>query len=90
MTSAALPLTLEMDCADVEERVFSVLAAPVDRETCAPHERPRYEATVHRLVEDARARMPGVSREEFMDALSDRYREFRRIQLPPAKLPPKA
>lgn len=67
-----------------------LLAALYERDTCEPSDRPKWDATVHRLITDALSRQTGVTFEEFMDALQNRYREFRRIRRKPPTLPPSA
>ena len=71
------------------ERLLNALG---ERDTCEPKDRPKWKATVERLIRDACARQPNVSREQFMDAVWPRYVAFRverRKRLTP-KLAPKA
>jgi len=67
-----------------------LLAALFERDNCEPFDRPKWDATVLRLVNDALNRQPGVTRDQFMDAVEPRYREFRRVRRNPTTLPPKA
>jgi hypothetical protein len=67
-----------------------LLNALWERDTCEPKDLARWKATVHRLIEDALNRGPGVTREQFMDAIIPRYEEFRRARRKPSSLPPKA
>ncbi|MBI4662227.1 MAG: hypothetical protein HY735_25695 [Verrucomicrobia bacterium] len=67
-----------------------LLAALYERDNCEPSDRPKWEATVLRLVTDALNKQPGVTRDQFMDAVESRYREFRRARRKPTTLPPKA
>ena len=67
-----------------------LLAALYERDTCEPSDRPKWDAAVHQLVLDALKQQPGITREQFMDALETRYREFRRARRKPTTLPPSA
>ncbi|MBI4657603.1 MAG: hypothetical protein HY735_01930 [Verrucomicrobia bacterium] len=67
-----------------------LLNALWERDTCEPTELARWKATVERLIEDARSKAPGASREQFMDAVLPRYEEFRRARRKPPIVPPKA
>jgi len=67
-----------------------VLTALYERDTCEPEHRDRCERTVRRLLDDALKRVPSASREQFLSALGDRYRQFLRARRKPPSLPPKA
>jgi hypothetical protein len=67
-----------------------LLAALYDRDTCEPDDRDRYERIVVRLLEDAMQRVPNTNRQQFLEAISDRYRQFIRARRKPPTLPPKA
>ena len=67
-----------------------LLAALYERDNCEPSDRPQCDATVLRLVTDALNKQPGVSRDEFLDAVESRYREFRRARRKITTLPPHA
>jgi hypothetical protein len=67
-----------------------LLNALWERDFCEPKDRARWKATVERLMADACGRCPGLSREQFMDAVIPRYDEFRRARRKPTTLPPKA
>ena len=67
-----------------------LLNALWQRDTCEPKDLARCKATVERLIEDACKRSPGLSREQFMDAIFVRYQEFRRARRKPSTLPPNA
>ena len=67
-----------------------LLNALWERETCEPKDLFRWQSTVELLLADARSQMPGLSREQFLEALAPRYREFRRARRKPAALPPQA
>jgi len=67
-----------------------LLAALYERDTCEPADRPKREATVQRLILEALQMQPEVSRDDFMEAIQDRYREFRRARRKSPALPPKA
>jgi hypothetical protein len=49
-----------------------LLTALYERDTCKPGQRAQREATFRRLVDDAMARKPGLTREEFMEAIHPR------------------
>ncbi len=67
-----------------------LLAALYERDNCEPEHRGRCERTVRRLLEDALQRVPNASREQFLDALAERYRQFLRARRKPPTLPPTA
>lgn len=67
-----------------------LLEALHEKLTCPPEEKPHRAATFERLLLDALARAPGTSRDEFLDALRDRYRQFLRSRRRPSSLPPRA
>lgn len=67
-----------------------LLAALYERDNCEPEHRDRCERTVRRLLDDAVQRVPNTSRQQFLDAPGDRYRQFLRARRKPATLPPKA
>jgi hypothetical protein len=67
-----------------------LLAAMWERDTCEPKDRPRWVATVDRLVHDALGRQPGIGYDRFMVAIDARYREFRRARRRPPTMPPRA
>ncbi len=58
--------------------------------TCAPEEKPERLATFERLLADALIRFPGASRNALLEAIKNRYREFRRARRKPTALPPRA
>jgi hypothetical protein len=53
-----------------------LLEALYERDTCEPAHRGRCERTVRRLLDDALQRVPNANREQFLDALGERYRLF--------------
>jgi hypothetical protein len=65
-----------------------LLAALYERDTCEPEHRDRCERTVRRLLDDALQRVPNASRQQFLDALGDRYQQFLRARRKPPTLPP--
>jgi hypothetical protein len=67
-----------------------LLAALYERDTCEPVQRAQREATFRRLVDDALAKKPGLTHQEFMEAIHLRYIEFRRSRRRPTSLPPSA
>ena len=67
-----------------------LLNALYERDTCEPENRVRCDRTVRRLLDDALQRVPNASRERFLSALGDRYRQFLRARRKPPSLPPNA
>ena len=56
--------------------------------TCPPGEKYQRVATFERILTDALNRRPGTSRDELINAIQDRYREFLRARREPPTLPP--
>ncbi|HRZ56519.1 MAG TPA: hypothetical protein P5525_13810 [Candidatus Paceibacterota bacterium] len=52
-----------------------------EKRTCPPQEKAHRATTFERWLSEAMARKPGVSRDEFLSALAQRYAEFRRKRL---------
>jgi hypothetical protein len=71
---------------ELERLLFALYEKP----TCPPEEKRHRAATFDRLLDDALARRPGTSRDQLLQALQDRYEEFRRAQRKPTTLPPRA
>jgi hypothetical protein len=67
-----------------------LLGALYEKLTAPPEEKAHRLATFERLLHDALARRPGTSRDELLDALQDRFREFCRSRRRPPTLPPTA
>ena len=67
-----------------------LLLALFEKRTCPPDEKAHRQATFERLLLDALARRPDISRDQLLDALHDRYEEFRRAQRKPPSMPPGA
>ena len=67
-----------------------LLEALYEKLTCPPEEKPQRVATFERLLHDALSRRPGTSRDEFLEALHDRYRGFCRARRKPTAMPPRA
>ena len=67
-----------------------LLAALYERDTCEPEHRERCALNARHLLDDALQRVPQVSREQFLDALGGRYRQFVRARRQPPTIPPKA
>jgi hypothetical protein len=67
-----------------------LLEALHEKLTCPSDEKGHRVATFERLLNDALASHPGTSRDELLDALHDRYREFCRLRRKPLTMPPKA
>ncbi len=55
-----------------------LLEALYEKLTCPPEEKEHRTATFERLLQDALARRPGTSRDQLLDALQNRFREFAR------------
>jgi len=67
-----------------------LLDALHEKLTCPPEEKSHRFATFERLLKDALALRPGTSRDELLNALQDRYREFLRSRRKPPTIPPTA
>jgi hypothetical protein len=67
-----------------------LLNALWERDFGEPKDRAQWKATVERLIGDARSKQPGLTREQFMDAIAPRYEEFRRARRKHSTLPPRA
>jgi len=67
-----------------------LLQALYEKRTCPPEEKPHRDATFERLLQDTLARCPRTSRDELLNALHERYEEFRRARRKPLTMPPKA
>ncbi|HEU0011653.1 MAG TPA: hypothetical protein VFT34_17690 [Verrucomicrobiae bacterium] len=67
-----------------------LLEALHEKRSCPPEEKPHRLATFERLLQEALARQPGLSRDELLEAIQVRYEEFRRSRRKPTTLPPKA
>lgn len=67
-----------------------LLEAYYEKRTCPPGEKLRRAASFERLMNDALARQPGITRDALLEALELRYPEFRRARSKPTTLPPKA
>jgi len=67
-----------------------LLEAWHEKMTCPAEEKFERDANFERLLADALARRPGTGREELLDALRDRYREFLRARRKPPTMPPQA
>jgi hypothetical protein len=58
-----------------------LLEAYYEKRTCPPREKQQRAATFERLLHEACARKSGVSRDEVLNALAERYNELRRQRL---------
>lgn len=67
-----------------------LLEALYEKLTCPPEEKPGRTATFEGLLQDALAQRPGTMREELLDALQDRFREFCRARRKASTVPPRA
>jgi hypothetical protein len=67
-----------------------LLEALYEKFNCPPEEKAHRVATFERLLQDAIARRPDTSRDELLNALQDRYREYLRSRRKPPTIPPRA
>ena len=67
-----------------------LLRALYERDHCEPGQRDRFERNVRRLIDDALQKLPGVSHDQFLEALKDRYQQFKRARRKFTAIPPKA
>ena len=67
-----------------------LLAALYERDTCEPEQLAHREATFRRLVSEALSNHADLKYEQFMEALHQRYIEFRRSRRKPPTMPPRA
>jgi hypothetical protein len=67
-----------------------LLEALHEKLTCPPQEKQHRVAAFERLLCDALASHPATSRDELLDALRDRYRQFLRSRRHPSSMPPHA
>jgi len=58
-----------------------LLEAYHEKRTCPPQEKMHRSAAFERLLAEALTRKPGVSRDELLSAVAERYAEFRRRRL---------
>ena len=58
-----------------------LLEAYHEKRTCPPVEKAQRAAIFDRLLRETMSRKPGVSRDELLNALAERYAEFRRQRL---------
>jgi hypothetical protein len=58
-----------------------LLEAYYEKRTASPYDKPQRTATFERLLADALTRKLGVTRDELLNALAERYAEFRRQRL---------
>jgi hypothetical protein len=49
-----------------------LLAALYEYNACKPDDLPKWEETVSRLVDDSLQKRPGLTRDQFMEAINDR------------------
>ena len=67
-----------------------LLQALYEKRTYPPEEKAHRDSTFERLLRDALSRCPRVSRDELLNALHDRYKDFRRARRKPPTMPPTA
>ena len=58
-----------------------LLEAYHEKRTCQPEQKPKRSATFERRLAEALARKLGLSRDALLNALAERYSEFRRRRL---------
>ena len=61
-----------------------------EKRTCPPDEKSERNAAFERLMNEALARSPGASRQALLEAIQNRYQEFRRARRKTTTLPPSA
>jgi hypothetical protein len=72
----------------VSPELERLLSALYERDTCEPEHRAKHENNVRRLIQDALSRVPHSSRDQFLEAIGERYRQFvRSHRQPPTMLP---
>jgi len=74
----------------VSPELERLLEALHQKLTCPPQEKIHRAATFERLLRDALAGHPEINRDDFLDALRDRYRQFLRARRKPPSIPPRA
>ena len=67
-----------------------LLDALYEKLNCPDEEKVQRRATFERLLSDALARSPGTTRDQILDALQPRYREFLKARRKPPTLPSQA
>jgi len=67
-----------------------LLEALYERDHCEQEERDHYERNARRLIDDVLQRLPNLSRDQFLEALKDRYRQLRKARRRFPSIPPKA
>jgi hypothetical protein len=67
-----------------------LLEALYERDHCEPNQRSRCDRNLHRLMVDALQRLPGVNESQLLEALGDRYHQFKKARKTISSLPPKA
>jgi len=67
-----------------------LLEALYERDHCEPEQRGRCERNASRLINDALQRVPGASRDQFLEALQGRYQQFKKARRKFPSIPPKA
>ena len=67
-----------------------LLEALYERDHCEPDRRGRCERNVLRLINDALQRLPNVGRDQFLEALKDRYQQFKKARRKFPSIPPRA
>jgi hypothetical protein len=74
----------------VSPELERLLEAIYARDNCEPNERDRCEKNLDQLIDDALQRLPHLRREQLLEALKDRYQQFKKARRKFISLPPKA
>ena len=67
-----------------------LLQALYERDYCEPDQRGRCERNVRGLINDVLRRLPNISHDQFLEALKDRYQQFKKARRKFTSIPPKA
>jgi hypothetical protein len=67
-----------------------LLEALYERDHCKPDQRARCERNVRRLINDALQRLPNASQDQFLEAIQDRYQQFKKSRRKFPSIPPRA
>ncbi len=67
-----------------------LLEAIYERDHCEPDQRNRCEKNVLRLINDTLQRSSGLTRDQLLEALKDRYHQFKKARRKFPSIPPQA
>lgn len=67
-----------------------LLEALYERDHCEPDQRARCETNLDEMIDDALRRLPNLSREQLLEALKDRYQQFKKARKKFPSIPPTA